>query len=94
VALTCVFLPRPLSAWRTFTKLVKENTATLMWVRGVLDVLRHHMRADDGDRTRMTSLACGMYVARAQGAHCGPRCLRGLLIRRSMGGVQAMRDDP
>jgi hypothetical protein len=56
VALTRVFLPRPLSAWRAFTKLAKENTATLMWVRGVLDVLRHHMRADDGNRTRMTSL--------------------------------------
>lgn len=43
MALTRVFLPRPLSAWRAFTKLAKENTATLMWVGGVLDVLRHHM---------------------------------------------------
>jgi hypothetical protein len=56
VALTSVFLPRPLSAWRAFIGLAKENTATLMWVRGVLDVLRHHMRADDGNRTRMTSV--------------------------------------
>ena len=31
-----------LPAHRPPTRLAKENTATLTWVRGVLDVLRHH----------------------------------------------------
>src|SRR6185312_5731457 len=51
--------PRPdqeLPAHRPPIRLAKENTTTLTRVRGVLDVLRHHIGAGEGNRTLMTSL--------------------------------------